>query len=694
MSVIGIDVGGTFTDVVLIRGAVATRVKVPSTPDDLGVGVMHGCEEVARRAGTDLLTLMPEVTRFGLGTTQITNVIASRTGPRVGLLTTAGFEETLYFAHSHREPDGDLGWVRPPEPLVDRECVVGVKERVDRLGRVVEAIALEEAISAARELVENRGVEALAICFLWSFANPVHEESLLEALGSALPDIPVMASSRLLPVAREYERMVLSTLNAYTSGAMSGIAKLAVELRSSGLRVPMLLVHSGGGATTVAAASQAPATLAESGPAAGVAAASKVAMQASQPNVIACDLGGTSFDISLVSGGRPQRRNRGYLMGLWTAMSMVDIESIGAGGGSIGWADARGMIRVGPRSAGSYPGPACYGRGGIEPTVTDALVVLGYIDPEHFLGGEMVLDGAAAYDACERLGKALGVCPEDAAWGIRELALTEMSRAVRRLLSSRGLDPKDLSIVSYGGCGALFTADIAHEVGVRQLLIPELASVLSAFGAATADTRRERSKAVDVRLLDDNETLSSVASSLGSIASSLAVEVDADLAADGVDSSDRSVIFEVDVRFERQSSELAILVRGDLGQAETIQRVGEDFKAEYIRRFGQGALMMGATVVAVTLRGIGLGNASTNTELRQRDAAGSGTETVMAERSVMLERGGGRTAVPVFSEAVFVPGHTVQGPSLIDCADTTIWIPAGFEARIDDGRTLRMEALT
>ena len=254
----------------------------------------------------------------------------------------------------------------------------------------------EEVVAAATALVEREQVEALAVSFLWSFRNPVHEEQAVGALVDAFPGLAVTSGAALHPVIREFERSTFALLNAYTSGALTGVEQLAEELARRGLPVPVLLVHSGGGSTTIAEARRMPISLAESGPAAGVAAAVEVARAADVMDAVTCDMGGTSFDVSVVSGGQATRRARGDLMGIWTALSLVDVDSIGAGGGSVGWTDARGMLRVGPHSAGAVPGPACYGRGGVEPTVTDALLVLGYLAPDQFLGGDMGLDVDAA----------------------------------------------------------------------------------------------------------------------------------------------------------------------------------------------------------------------------------------------------------------------------------------------------------
>ncbi|MDG2003627.1 MAG: hydantoinase/oxoprolinase family protein, partial [Novosphingobium sp.] len=448
----GVDVGGTFTDAVLIDGAQVWTAKSPTTANFVD-GVIAACELAAERAGSSLAEVLPRVGRFGLGTTAVTNAIASRRGVRTGLLITKGFEETLHLSRGHLV-ETDLRMDHGFEIMALRD-IAGIDERIDRHGVVIKPLDMAGAVAAARQLVED-GVEALAVSFLWSIVNPSHEIGVAQAIREALPGIPVTAASELLPVAREYERTTLAVLNSYVSSACAGVEVLAERLADLGLTAPLLLVHSGGGTISVPEAKARPVWLAESGPAAGVMAAASTAAQAGASHAISCDMGGTSFDVSDVANETPSRVTRGELMGIWTALPRVDVESIGAGGGSIGWIDARNMLRVGPQSAGSRPGPVCYGHGGIEPTVTDALVVLGYIDAANFLGGDMQLDREGAVAACKALGEPLGLDAEAAAWGIREIALAEMTKAVRTRLALRGLDPRNHALVSFGGCASLF----------------------------------------------------------------------------------------------------------------------------------------------------------------------------------------------------------------------------------------------
>jgi N-methylhydantoinase A len=683
---IGVDVGGTFTDAVLTIGPSTWRAKAPTTPGRVGEGVLAAARLAAERSGRTLEQLLPSVRRFGLGTTAVTNTLASRTGRKVGLVTTKGFEELLPLARGERVIDED-GWLQPPPEILSRQLIVGVTERIDRNGRIVIPIDLDDVAAAGRRLIEDEGAEAVAVSFLWSFVNPAHEEDAVRLLQRDHPSTVVIGASGLYPAIREYERTSFAVLNAYVSGAFGGIEELEADLTRLGMRVPLLLVHSAGGSITVAEGRRLPLGLAESGPAAGVAASVKVAEAIGLTDLVTCDMGGTSFDVSVIAEGAPARRTRGNLMGVWTALSLIDVESIGAGGGSIGWVDARGMLRVGPRSAGAVPGPACYGRGGRDATVTDALVVLGYLDPQRFLGGDMLLDTDAATEACARLGEPLGLAADETAWGIRQIALSGMVKAVRSRLADRGLDPRTNAIMSYGGSGSLFTSEIARAIGSPTVIVPELAAVLSAFGAATTDVRRERLRSVLATMPVDLALLRKLMDELRG-------EVEADLRADGIPAADQSVAYEADLRFSRQIWEIQIPL-GD-GEVDTagLESLLDAFRAEYAKRYGQGSIVLGAPIELVTLRAVGSGRtAQASLHTGPTAAVANGTKaTAATRRRVRLERGAaGAREVDVFDANALQPGHVVDGPALVDGSDTTIWVPPGATGRVDDLGTFVME---
>ena len=681
---IGIDVGGTFTDAVLIAGPDRFRAKSPSTYPDIGRGVLEACRLAAGSAGLDLAHILPRVRKFGLGTTAVTNAIATRRGLRVGLVTTKGFEETLRLARGRaQEVDG---WLQPVDALVQPDAINGIDERIDRNGTVLKPLDPDAVVEAGRYLAEEAQVESIAVSFLWSFLNPAHEREAVRLLRETLPDMPVTAGIDLRPVIREYERTTLAVLNAYAKGAYAGVDELAGTLREQGLEAPVLLCHSGGGAISVEQARAQPVWLAASGPAAGVAAAARLATSAGEAKVLTSDLGGTSFDVAHIAAGAPARTQRGNLMGFWTALPRVDVESVGAGGGSLTWTDERGMLRVGPHSAGSAPGPVCYGRGGEQAALTDALLVLGYIDPARFLGGAMTLDRDAALAAFARQGEELGLDAIEAAWGVREIAVAEMVKALRARLSSHALAASEHCLVSYGGCGALFAAELAQLVGLTRVLIPELAAVLSAYGAATMDIRRERLSTLLLKLPGDAEAIDATFAELHDA-------VWQDLAADGVPEADRLVRFEADMRFFLQRWELTIALPDEPARGDGGAEAEKAFREEYLRRFGAASTTTSGIVELVGIRAVGIGKMAQAEEAAAPAVAG---ETRDAEpvgtRQVSLKRGMKPEPVSVYDEASLEPGECFTGPALVDSSDTTIWVPQGMTARVDGQRNLSVEA--
>jgi N-methylhydantoinase A len=678
---VGVDVGGTFTDAVVITPNGRFRAKAPSTYPDIGRGVLDACRLAAHAAGFRWVEFLPAVRRFGLGTTAITNVIATRSGLRVGLITTKGFEDSLPQARGRREVED--GWVRRPAALVEQSAIIGVDERMDRNGVVVTPIDLDQVMAAGRYLRDVARVDSIAVSFLWSFVNPGHEDLAVKALRDAMPEIPVTGAAELRPVIREYERTTLAILNCYCRGAFTGVEVLSADLANEGLGVPLLLCHSGGGTISVDEARHQPVWLAESGPAAGVAAAAGVASAAGWKTALTCDLGGTSFDVSHVDGGAPARIQRGDLMGLWTALPRIDVESVGAGGGSIAWIDELNRLRLGPHSAGSSPGPVCYGRGGQTPTLTDALVVLGYIDPDKFLGGRMRLSRSAAADACADLGRTIGLNALETAWGVREIALAEMCKATRARLAVNALLARDHPLVSYGGCGSLFTGEIARAIGAPKVFVAEFASVLSAYGAATMDVRRERVRSV-------LRTLPLPVITIDSAVSHLRNAVLADLDADAVPKNAQRVEIEADVRFLGQRWEVSIALPDGLAASDGGEQIEALFRAEYLRRYGATSVGSASTVELVALRAIGIGAAEQSVALARRRRSKQPARSAGA-RSVQLSRSGAAAPIACFDGDDLQPGDRIMGPALIDTQDTVVWVPTAMSAQMDQQGAIVMD---
>jgi N-methylhydantoinase A len=668
--VIGIDVGGTFTDAVCSDGTAVWRAKAPTNPARFSDGVLGSCTLLAQQLGMSLETLLARTARFGLGTTAVTNVLATLRGRAVGLITTAGFEDHLHAMRGHRKSED--GWLVMPWNPVAQDAVRGIAERIDRTGQVVLPIDVSAVEAAARSLVENDGVDAFAVSFLWSVRNPAHEQAAVVAIKRLYPHLAVFSGADLHPVMREYERTTLAVLNAFTSDALDGVEELADSLKAQGLTVPVLLLHSGGGAITIGEARATPIGLASSGPAAGAVAAGEVTMANGLRNGLCCDMGGTSIDVAVVIDGVPQRRHSAEIGGLVTGQSAIDVESIGAGGGSMAWIDDRGMLRVGPQSARATPGPVCYGRGGTVPTVTDAMVLLGYIDPAGFMGGTMALDVDAALAACAALGQRIGLEPMDVAYGIREIALAEMGKAMRARISSGGIDVRKFGVVAFGGSGSLFATPIARELDLQWVLTPAVASVLSAYGAATADIRRERTLAIDA-LLPGATTAAAVA------LAELEIRADADLEHQGVQKADRVLVREVDLRFYRQRNSLTLTLDADGLDANSLL---SRFQDAYAHQYGSSGLTAKSPVELSNVRVIGIGRTVRAVLPANLEAAPGGEmPTVNGTRRVLARRGAW-TDVPVFAAEALRPGHRISGPALIDKVDTSLWAPLGSTVEI------------
>ncbi len=677
---VGIDVGGTFTDCFVTDGTSGWRGKAPTTPARPVDGLLAALDDAAASAGRPLPAILADTAHFGLGTTVVTNCLAQLAGAPTGLVVTKGFGDLWTMARGHRL--GEDGMSVPLPTLVPRRRVAEVRERIDRDGVVLVPLDDGDVARAVDRLVRDEGCTSLAVCLLWSFRNPAHERRVVDLVRARHPDVHVSASADLVPVIREYERMTTTVLNAYTAAAFARFLD-AVESRlaAAGLRVPVAVMQSNGGTVAPADARARPIFLAQSGPVAGVAAAEALAARTGVPDVITGDMGGTSFDVAVVSGGAAERRLRAELSGLATALAMVAVGSIGAGGGSVGWCDARGMLRVGPRSVGADPGPACYGRGGTEPSVTDALVALGLIDPGNFLGGRIVLDGESAVAALGRLGASLGLDPAAAARGMYRLACEEMRLAVQGLLVERGLDPRRFTFLCYGGCGPLFGAPISRALGIRRVVVPQLSAVFSAFGAATADVRREATQTVFRSLPLAAGDLAAPFAALE--ASARTAARDAGLAPDAL-----RLAREVDLRFRSQTWEVTVPVEA----LDDVPSLATAFRARYAALYGTGALADDAAIDLVNCRVVATAHVPRPALAAEPLGPGDAASARRGVRSAWLPGdGGARTPAVVFDGEGLRPGMALAGPALIERRDTTILVPGGDRAAVDEWGSVVIE---
>ena len=485
---IGIDVGGTFTDFVLVRpDGTLCLSKSPTTPRDQSDGVLTGIEAVARREHLSLGELLSETAVIVHGTTTADNTMIEMSGAITGLITTQGHRDEIELRRGFKEDIWDPA-LPPPAPIAPRRRRIGVPERLDYEGKVVVPLD-ESAVRAALQRLRKQGTQSLAVVFMFSFVNPQHERRLRDIAAEECPEIALSLSHEVMPAAPEFERTSTTLVNAYVGPKIARyLGRLVERLRTAGYAHELLLMQSNGGIMTPEYIARRPVTVLSSGPTGGVIAACAVARAAKVPDFVCADMGGTSYDVCLIRGGQPTVKagwnwHHRYLIGL----PMVDVQSIGAGGGSIASVIA-GSLQVGPRSAGAEPGPICYGRGGTAPTVTDANLLLGYLNPEDFCGGTMQLTTAGVADSMrDQIGRPLGLDAVGAADGVYRLVNANMANAIRRITAQRGVDPRGLTMVVYGGNGTVHAAAQAEELGIKTVLVPKMSPAFSALGLLLAD---------------------------------------------------------------------------------------------------------------------------------------------------------------------------------------------------------------
>ena len=667
--VVGVDVGGTFTDLFLFDEATGTaRVgKVPSTP---------GREADGFAEGIAALTPRPAISAIVHGTTVGTNALLERKGARAGLITTAGFRDVLEMRRRDRRQT--WGLTGNFSPVIERDMRLEVQERTQADGQILTAIDPEEIRTAARTLLAN-GAQALCIVFLNSYANPANERAALAALAGIWPNPHLAISSDILPELREFERTSTTALNAVLQPLVGGyIASLDATLRHGGFTGEFLIVQSNGGVMSVETAARLPVRTALSGPAAGVIAAAHIAREAGFPDVITGDVGGTSFDVSLVAKGTPALAAQSTLdFGLVVRTPMIEITTIGAGGGSIARIDAGGLLQVGPESAGSIPGPVCYAQGGTRPTVTDANVVLGRINAARPIGGKLArLDTEAAEAAIKRdVADPLGMGVMEAAEAILRVANARMAGALRLVSIERGHDPKSFSLMPFGGGGALHACALIRDVGLARALVPRFPGVTSALGCVIADMRHDRVRTLNRMLpaLDPatlRATMDEAAAELGQL-----------LDRAGVAFTARRVEHALDINYVGQTHTVTVPLplapdgSGPLDQA-AIQAA---FEATYAAAFGR--LMPGVPIRVLNLRTAVIGERPKIDLLSLAPAADTTIEA--ATRGTRPVWVGGWHEAAVFDRLALPIGATIPGPAILEQPDATILIEPGMTGRVD-----------
>ena len=682
---VAVDSGGTFTDcVVLDAEGRVTTAKAASTPSDFSEGVVQSVKRAAATEGLDLGGVLRRTSWFCHGTTVATNALLTRSGSVVGLVTTKGHEDAIIVGRTIQKAAGlteselsNLAHLEKAVPVVPRPLIKGVTERIDYRGSVVVPVDLDEAARAADELVDS-GVEAIAVCFLWSFLNPDHERAVAGLIRSRHPDLLVTVSHEVAPVIKEYERCATTVLNGYLSRTTHAyISKLQERLADAGLAGDPVIMQSFGGVSSAEASKGRAVALLGSGPTGGVFGAAALGRLIGADNIVTTDVGGTSFDVGLVVDGEPLVVGTPVFDKFHTVLPVIDVTSIGAGGGSLAWIEpGTGLIKVGPQSAGAVPGPACYGIGGTRPTVTDANLVLGRLDPDYFLGGERRLHIDLATAAIEtHIAAPAGLSVPEAAMAIVDILDARMADLVRMSTIGRGYDPREFTLFAFGGAGPLHVGAYAADVGTRLTVVPTNSAVFSAFGIAASDP-------VAVVQASDPMVAPFDPERLEGIYASLAAGAVAELGANGVAPGDITTSREVEMRYRGQVHEVRVPVPdGPLG-AESLAVTMEEFRRRYNRRYGSGAAA-DAAIEARTfvVRGVGR---QAKPELH---AAVLGPEdpsaALVSERQVYFRPLGGFVPTSIYRRELLRPGNSVVGHAVIEAVDTTMVIHPGQRTDID-----------
>jgi N-methylhydantoinase A len=687
---IGIDIGGTFTDCAVLEetGRIATIAKSPSTRRDLAAGVMDAISAAAANLGTDAAGLLGRTRFFIHGCTVATNAVVTRTGAKCGLVTTRGHEDAIFIGkvsqkvagRSEREMIHQSHLDKADPPLIDRRMVHGVAERIDRAGDVVVALD-EEGVEKAIAALARQGVESIAVSFLWSFLNGDHERRAAERIRERAPGIYVAVSHEIAPVLGEYERTATAALSAYVGPKVTGyLDRLAGRLAESGYRYPLLLAHCMGGLTTMEEVRTKPLLTMDSGPVSGILGARFFGAAYGQKNIICADMGGTTFDVSMVEGGRYVLDEEPVIDKYAYLMPKVAVESVGAGGGSIVWLDDNGLLRVGPHSAGADPGPACYGAGGTEPTITDVDLILGYLNPSRFLGGAMRLDVAAATAAADRLAACMGTDRTTVAAGAFRIVNAHMADLIRRASVDRGRDPRDFVLFAYGGAGPMHVAYLARELRIRQIYVPSLAAVFSAAGMLTGGILHSAESTFPAAFPLSDAQGDGLSATFGDMHRKLDRLFDSEEIAPAARRFSRYL----HMKFRLQPTALAVPVPDGWDVHGRQDDIVEAFERQYRDLYGPNAGYRAAGIEIVKCR---LDGAATT--VLPALAPGSGAEVLDAheaaagKRSVYLPERAAYAPTPIYDGARFRPGMALAGPAVIERMGDTIVLPSFANARVD-----------
>ena len=669
---LGADVGGTFTDILLIEEASGRSftAKVPSTPQDSSIGVLNGIERVCDQAGVSLA----DISHVMHGTTVATNTVLTASGARVGLVTTKGYKQVLQIARSY-VPGGLGGWVifNKSEPLAPLELTIEADERIGAKGEIVQPLD-EKALKQSLTALSQQGIEALTVSLMNAYANGSHEERVRQIADGIFPGIPISISSEVVPEMYEYERTETTVVNSYIRPVVSTyIENLEAELnrRMSGMQLHIL--RSDGGLASAQAAKETPVNLLMSGPAGGVSGAVWMARQAGYTDLLTFDMGGTSTDVALIQNGVAQTRRETRVADVTVRSSSIDVRSVGAGGGSIAYVpELTKALRVGPQSAGAEPGPAAYGLGGTEPTVTDANVVLGYLPASAKLGGDMDMDADRAEAAVETIGKAMGLSTHDSAEGIVKIVNENMFGALRLVSVEQGFDPRDFALVAFGGAGPLHANALGKLMNSWPVIIPPGPGVLCAYGDATTRVRDEASRTFVRRFSETSH-----AETLG-ILQELASSAAATLDAEGVARSDQSTVYQVDLRYAGQGMRLTLEVSPEEFETGGLEELGNRFDAMHEQLF---TFALETERELYTLRAMVQGSESAAEA--QVLASGNGDPSAARYAQSKVYYDGQHHDAIIFDRALLKAGDRVSGPAIVTEMDSTTLVLPGCTGEVD-----------
>ncbi|WP_435332887.1 hydantoinase/oxoprolinase family protein [Haloarchaeobius sp. TZWWS8] len=672
---VGVDIGGTFTDLVTIRNGTVEVLKTPSTPSNPDQGVIDGLDAVAERDGVD-----PGAVDFlGHGTTVATNAVLEGTWADTALVTTAGFRDVLEIGRQAR-PDIYDFQVEKPEPVVGRDRRFEVSERLDERGNVLLELDEHDVCDIVTEL-QATDVESVAVSLLYSFENDQHERRIHDLLDEHL-DCSFSLSSRVLPEIREYERTLTTSLNAALKPVMDRyIGRLEQRVVDRGVGADLKIMQSNGGIITAESARDRPVNTLLSGPAAGVQGATYVAGLAGIDDLVTMDMGGTSCDVSLVQGGDPLVSTDVTVGDYTVSVPMIDVHTVGAGGGSIAWIDAGGALRVGPRSAGAEPGPVCYGRGGTRPTITDAHALLGRIDPSNFVSGEFDTTDRAVRDAVsEHVADPLEMDVEAAAQGILDVANANMARALRVVSVERGYDPRDFGLVAFGGAGPLHACTLAAELGIPRVVVPRSAGVLSALGLLISDILYDHSTS-KVRPWSEvtPETLTETFETFSERGEDQLADAD-------IESGQMAFERSVDMRYAGQSFDLSVPLPGGEITDAMLQTVVDRFHEAHRQRYGHAYEDEPVELVTVRLRARGVVETP---DLRPDPVGGTVDDAVTETRAVVYD--GEEHATPIYDRTKLPTDGSFDGPAIVEGTESTVVVHPGQSAEVDEYGTLLVE---